>query len=54
MIIYAGPLILGFILGFVLGTRIREDPESKLKFDASVYAVFIIVAMIVAYFLSLS
>ena len=51
MIIYAGPLILGFLLGFVLGTRIKEDPESKLKFDASVYAVFIIAAVIVAYLL---
>jgi energy-converting hydrogenase B subunit J len=51
MIIYAGPLILGFLLGFVLGTRIKENPISKLKFDASVYAVFIIVAVIVAYFI---
>ncbi|MDD1763736.1 MAG: energy-converting hydrogenase B subunit J [Methanobacteriaceae archaeon] len=51
MIIYAGPLILGFLLGFVLGTRIKEDPDSKLKFDASVYAVFFIVAIVVAYFL---
>jgi energy-converting hydrogenase B subunit J len=49
--IYVGPLILGFILGFVLGTRIKENPQSKLKFDASVYAVFIIVAVIAAYFL---
>jgi energy-converting hydrogenase B subunit J len=51
MIIYAGPLILGLLMGFVLGSRINEDPESKLRFDASVYAVFIIVAVIVAYFL---
>jgi energy-converting hydrogenase B subunit J len=49
MNIYAGPLILGFILGFVIGTRIKENPLSKLKFDASVYVVFIIVALIVAY-----
>jgi energy-converting hydrogenase B subunit J len=51
MIIYAGPLILGFLLGFVLGTRIKEDPKGKLKFGTSVYAVFIIVAVVVAYFL---
>lgn len=51
MNIYAGPLILGFVLGFVLGTRIKENPLSKLKFDASVYAVFLIVAVITAYFL---
>ena len=49
--IYVGPLVLGFLLGFVLGTRIKENPRSKLKFDASVYAVFVIVAIIVAYFL---
>ncbi|HMK53214.1 MAG TPA: energy-converting hydrogenase B subunit J [Methanobacteriaceae archaeon] len=51
MIIYAGPLILGFLLGFLLGTRIKENPLSKLKFDASVYAIFLIVAVIVAYFI---
>ncbi|MEG3224889.1 MAG: energy-converting hydrogenase B subunit J [Methanobacteriales archaeon Met13] len=51
MIIYPGPLILGFLLGFVLGTRIKENPQSKLKFDASVYVVFLIVDLIVAYFL---
>jgi energy-converting hydrogenase B subunit J len=49
--IYVGPLILGFLLGFVLGTRIKENPQSKLKFDTSVYAVFLIVAVIAAYFI---
>ncbi|BDZ69805.1 energy-converting hydrogenase B subunit J [Methanobacterium petrolearium] len=49
MIIYIGPLALGLILGFILGTRIRDVPESGLKFDASVYILFIIVAFIVAY-----
>lgn len=49
--IYVGPLVLGFLLGFVLGTRIKENPRSKLKFDPPVYAVFVIVAIIVAYFL---
>ena len=34
-----------------MGTRIQEDPESNLKFGASVYAVFFIMAVIVAYFL---
>jgi energy-converting hydrogenase B subunit J len=49
--IYAGPLILGFILGFVLGTRVKENPQSKLKFDAPVYVVFLIVAVVAAYFI---
>lgn len=51
MTFYIGPLVLGFLLGFILGSRIKENPESKLKFDASVYVIFFIVAVIVAYFL---
>ena len=50
MIIYAGPVILGFILGFILGSRIRDNPNSEMKFTKSVYLVFIIVAFIAAYF----
>lgn len=51
MLIYIGPLVLGFILGFILGTRIRINPESGLKFDASVYLIFLIIAFIAAYLL---
>lgn len=51
MIFYAGPMVLGLLLGFVLGSRIKLNPESKLKYDASVYLVFLIVAFIVAYLL---
>ncbi|MDY9923834.1 energy-converting hydrogenase B subunit J [Methanobacterium sp.] len=47
--VYIGPIILGLLLGFVLGTRIRDVPESGLKFNASVYLLFIIVAFIMAY-----
>ena len=49
MIIYAGPLIVGFILGFILGTRIKPVSESKLKFDKEVYAIVVIAGIIVAY-----
>ncbi|KAF5089158.1 hypothetical protein DSECCO2_28740 [anaerobic digester metagenome] len=49
--VYAGPIILGFLLGFILGTRIKENPESKLKFDTSVYMVTLIFAVAMAYFL---
>jgi energy-converting hydrogenase B subunit J len=35
--VYTGPLILGFIIGFILGIRIIPSPESKLKFGASVH-----------------
>ena len=51
MIIYYGPLIFGFLLGFILGTRIRINSESGLKFNASVYLIFIIGAFIIAYLL---
>jgi len=51
MIFYIGPLVLGFLLGFILGTRIKPSPESKLKFNAEVYAIVVIAAIIVAYFL---
>lgn len=51
MEIYLGPLVLGFLLGFIIGTRIKVNPVSKLKFDASVYAIFFIIAFIVAYLL---
>jgi energy-converting hydrogenase B subunit J len=48
--VYAGPLILGFLLGFILGSRIRDNPNSEMDFTSSVYIVFIIVAIIAAYF----
>lgn len=50
MIYYLGPLVLGFLIGFIIGTRIKPVPESKLKFDKEVYAVIIIIAIIVAYY----
>lgn len=51
MIIYIGPLVLGFLLGFIIGTRIKVNPESGLKFDSTVYLIFLIIALIVAYLL---
>ena len=47
--VYIGPLVLGFIIGFILGTRIIPSPESKLKFPASVYVVLAIVVIVMAY-----
>ncbi|MGZ7067237.1 MAG: energy-converting hydrogenase B subunit J [Methanobacterium sp.] len=49
MIVYTGPLVLGFLLGFILGTRIKPSPESKLKFDTEVYVILLIAAIVVAY-----
>ena len=50
MIYYLGPLILGFLLGFIIGTRIKPTPKSKLKFDKEVYAVVVIIAIIIAWY----
>ncbi|MCE7697515.1 MAG: energy-converting hydrogenase B subunit J [Methanobacterium paludis] len=47
--VYIGPLVLGFIIGFILGTRIKQNPDSKLKFGASVFVVLIIVTLLMAY-----
>lgn len=51
MIFYIGPVVLGLLMGFILGTRIKPVPESKLNFSAEVYGIVFIAAIIVAYFL---
>ncbi|MCE5213469.1 MAG: energy-converting hydrogenase B subunit J [Methanobacterium sp.] len=47
--LYAGPLILGFILGFIIGSRIKIYPESKLNFTLGSYLVIFIAALVTAY-----
>jgi energy-converting hydrogenase B subunit J len=47
--VYIGPLVLGFIIGFILGTRIKPNPESKIYFPASVYVLLAIVVIVMAY-----
>ncbi len=47
--VYSGPLIVGFIIGFILGTRIKPSIDSKLNFPASVYVVLAIVVVVMAY-----
>lgn len=49
MIFYIGPLVIGFIIGFILGTKIKQSSDSKLKFSATVYAIVLITAIIMAY-----
>ena len=46
---YAGPVIMGFLLGFILGSRVRIFPESKLNFTLGSFIVILIAASIVAY-----
>ena len=47
--VYSGPLIVGFIIGFILGTRIKPSVDSKLNFPTSVYVVLAIVIIVMAY-----
>lgn len=47
--VYIGPLVLGFIIGFILGTRIKPNPGSKIYFPASVYVLLAIVVIVMAY-----
>ncbi len=49
MIYYAGPLVLGFLLGFIIGSRIKFNAESGLKFTIGSYLVIIIAALVAAY-----
>ena len=51
MIFYIGPVTIGFLLGFILGTRVQISSQSKLKFDTEVYVIVLIAAIIVAYYL---
>ena len=51
MIFYAGPLVLGVILGFIVGSRVKINPESKLNFTWGSYITIFIAALVAAYFL---
>ena len=48
VVFYAGPIILGFLLGFILGTRVKIYPGSKLNFTIGSYIVVFIAAVVVA------
>jgi len=49
MLLYLGPILFGFILGFILGTRIKNNPDTDIKFTIGSYVVIFIVALIVAW-----
>ncbi|AXV37450.1 MAG: energy-converting hydrogenase B subunit J [Methanobacteriaceae archaeon] len=46
---YIGPPLFGFILGFILGSRIKTEPDSKIKFTLGSFLVVLIVAILMAY-----
>jgi len=49
MTFYAGPVILGFLMGFIMGSRIKFNPESGLNFTTGSYILIIIAALVAAY-----
>jgi energy-converting hydrogenase B subunit J len=46
---YAGPTILGFLLGLILGSRVNISSESKLNFTLGSFIAILIAASVVAY-----
>lgn len=46
---YLGPTLFGFLIGFILGSRIKSNPDSKIHFPISSYIVVLIVAFIIAW-----
>lgn len=48
---YIGPLVLGFLLGFILGSRIKFNLESGLNFTLGSYIIIFIAALVAAYFI---
>ncbi|MGC9517847.1 MAG: hypothetical protein ACP5C3_09160 [Methanomicrobiales archaeon] len=46
---YIGPTLFGFLLGFILGSRIKSEPDSKIKFTIGSFIVVLIVAIVMAY-----
>ena len=49
MLLYLGPILFGFLIGFVLGTRIKNSSDLDIKFTLGSYIVIFIVAIIVAW-----
>ena len=49
MFLYLGPIIFGFLMGFILGTRIKNSSNNDFKFTIGSYIVIFIVAVIVAW-----
>ncbi|MDI9623463.1 MAG: energy-converting hydrogenase B subunit J [Methanothermobacter sp.] len=45
--LYVGPSLFGFLIGFILGTRIKEDEE--VRFPLSSYIVILIAAILMAW-----
>ena len=49
MLLYLGPILFGFAIGFILGTRIKNNPQNDFKFTFESYIVIFIAVLIVAW-----
>jgi len=49
MLLYLGPVIFGFLIGFILGTRIKSNPDTNINFTFASYIVIFIVSLVVAW-----
>jgi len=47
--LYLGPVIFGFLIGFVVGIRVREIPGGGVRFTLGSYITILIVALIIAW-----
>ncbi|MCK9151448.1 energy-converting hydrogenase B subunit J [Methanobacterium alcaliphilum] len=47
--LYIGPTLFGFLLGFILGSRIKNNFDSEIHFPLSSYIVVIIAALLMAW-----
>ncbi|KZX14002.1 energy-converting hydrogenase B subunit J [Methanobrevibacter filiformis] len=44
-----GPILFGFIIGFVLGIAMKNNPKSEINFNVSSFVVILIVAIVIAW-----
>jgi len=49
MLLHLGPILFGFLIGFILGTRIKNNPNSDVKFTVGSYIVIFIAVLIVGW-----
>ncbi|MBZ9571394.1 energy-converting hydrogenase B subunit J [Methanobrevibacter sp. TMH8] len=47
--LYLGPVIFGFLIGFIVGIRIRDIPGSGISFTLGSYITILIVAIVIAW-----
>ena len=49
MFLNLGTIIFGFLIGFLLGIRIKNNPESNINFTHGSYIVIFLAALVMAW-----